>query len=254
MTGALQDMVAVITGGGTGIGAAVARRLHGEGARVVLAGRRLGLVQQVASELGGKAVACDVSVEAEVAGMFAVAMEAYGRVDILINNAGFGGGGLMAAEEVDIDVWDQTFAVNTRGVMLCVKHAIPSLRYQGGTIVNVASTAGLKSNMRQIAYGASKAAVINMTQSIAYEVGKFGIRINSICPGAVVTDLYRENASARSAEVGASVEDDQARIARNSALGRFTTCEEVANGVYFLASGNSGSMTGAHFRMDAGKF
>lgn len=254
MTCALQDRVAVITGGGTGIGSAVARRLHAEGAKVVLAGRRLDLVQQVASELAGKAVACDVSVEAEVADMFAAAMEAYGRIDILINNAGFGGGGLMSAEAVDINIWDQTFAVNTRGVMLCIKHAIPSLRRQGGTIVNIASTAGLKSGVRQIAYGASKAAVINMTQSIALEVGQYGIRINSICPGAVFTDLYRGNAAARSAEVGGSVEDDQARIASHSALGRFTTCEEVANGVYFLASGDSGSMTGTCFPMDAGKF
>lgn len=254
MTGALQDKVAVITGGGTGIGEAIARRLHREGAKVVLGGRRLELIQRVASELGGKAVACDVSVEDEVADMFAAAMEAYGRVDILVNNAGFGGGGLMSAEAVDIDVWDQTFAVNTRGVMLCVKHAIPSLRHQGGTIVNVASIAGLKAVVRQIAYGASKAAVINMTQSIAFEVGKFGIRINSICPGAVVTDLYRGNAAARGAEVGASVEDDQARISSNSALGRLTTCEDVASGVYFLASGNSGSMTGTYVQMDAGKF
>ena len=253
MTCALQGRVAVITGGGTGIGEAVARRLHGEGARVVLAGRRLELVQQVASELGGKAVACDVSVEAEVAKMFAAAMEAFGQVDILVNNAGFGGGGLMSAEAVDIDVWDQTFAVNTRGVMLCVKHAIPLLRRQGGTIVNVASSAGLTPGKRQIAYGASKAAVISLTQSIALEVGKFGIRINSICPGAVDTDLYRSNAAARSAMIGASVEDDRTRIARNSALGRLTTCDEVADGVYFLASGNSGSMTGSCFRMDAGK-
>ena len=254
MTRALQDKVAVITGGGTGIGEAVARRLHSEGARVVLGGRRLALVQQVASELGGKAVACDVLVEAEIADMFATAMEVFGRVDILVNNAGFGGGGLMAAEAVDIDVWDQTFAVNTRGVMLCIKHAIPLLRRQGGTIVNVASNAGLTAGVRQIAYGASKAAVVSMTQSIAFEVGAFGIRINSICPGAVDTDLYRGNAAARSAAVGAGVEDDQARIAGNCALGRFTTCDEVANGVYFLASGNSGSMTGSYIRMDAGKF
>lgn len=254
MTGALRDKVAVITGGGTGIGKAVARRLHAEGAKVVLAGRRLELVQQVASELGGKAVVCNVSVEAEVADMFAAAMEDFGRVDILVNNAGFGGGGLMSADSVDINVWDQTFAVNTRGVMLCIKHAIPSLRRQGGTIVNIASTAGLKAGVRQIAYGASKAAVINMTQSIAFEVGQYGIRINSICPGAVLTDLYRGNAAARSAEVGGSVEDDQSRIASHSALGRFTTCEDVANGVYFLASGDSGSMTGTYFPMDAGKF
>lgn len=254
MTGALQDKVAVITGGGTGIGEAVARRLHMEGAKVVLAGRRLELIRQVASELGGKAVLCDVSVEDDVANLFAAAMETCGRVDILVNNAGFGGGGLMSAEAVDINVWDLTFAVNTRGVMLCVKHAIPLLKCQGGTIVNVASIAGLKAAVRQIAYGASKAAVINLTQSIAFEIGQFGIRINSICPGAVDTDLYRGNAAARGADVGASVEDDKARIAGNSALGRFTTCEDVANGVYFLASDNSGSMTGSYIQMDAGKF
>lgn len=254
MSGSLDGQVAVITGGGTGLGEACARKLAGEGAKVVLAGRRREPLEKAAAELGGIAVASDVAVEADVEAMYKAATDAYGRVDIVVNNAGHGGGGLMNAEDVDIDVWDQTFAVNTRGVMLCVKHAIPLLKARGGTIVNVASIAGLKSGVRQIAYGASKAAVINMTQSIAFEIGQYGIRINSICPGAVVTDLYRGNAAARGAAAGASVDEDQARIAKNSALGRFTTCEEVANGVFFLASDNSGSMTGAFFRMDAGKF
>ena len=254
MTKPLKNKVALVTGGGGGIGVEIAQRLASEGASVVVAGRRRALVDRVAAEIDGLAVVADVSLENDVAKMFKTCESAYGRLDILVNNAGFGGGGLIAAEDMDIEVWDQTYAINTRGVMLCIKHALPQLKRQGGTIVNVASIAGIKPGIKQIAYGASKAAVINLTESVADEVGAYGIRINAICPGAVDTDLFRGNAAARGAAAGGTFEDDMERIAKNAALGRLTTRVEVAAGVYFLASENSGSMTGVHFTMDAGKF
>ena len=254
MAARLAGKVAVVTGGGSGIGAAVARLLAREGCRVVVAGRREDLVRAVAHEVGGMAFAADVTVDAEVAGLFDACDGRFGRLDVLINNAGYGGGGLIAAEEMDFAAWDRTFAVNVRGPMFCIARAIPLLRRQGGTIVNVASIAGLKPNRLQIPYGASKAALVNLTKSVADELGAYGIRVNAICPGAVDTDLYRGNAGRRVAATAGTIDDDKRRIASSSALDRLTAAEEVASGVLFLASAASGSMTGTHMVMDAGKF
>ena len=253
MSGLLEDKVAIVTGGGTGIGAEVARTFAAEGCRVVVSGRRTDLIEAVAKEVSGMAVAADVSVEADVVRLFRACDDAYGRLDVLVNNAGWGGGGLMGAEDMDMAAWDQAFAVNVRGVMHCIKHGVPRLKGRGGTIVNVASIAGLRANALQIPYGASKAAVINITKSVAMEVGAMGIRVNAICPGAVETDLFRANAALRAAATGGQVADDVKRIAGLSPLGRLTTGDEVASGVLFLASRQSGSMTGTHLIMDSGK-
>ena len=254
MAARLAGKVAVVTGGGSGIGAAVARLLAREDCRVVVAGRREDLVRAVADDIGGMAFAADVTVDAEVSGLFDACDDRFGRLDVLVNNAGYGGGGLIAAEEMDFAAWDRTFAVNVRGPMFCIARAIPLLRRQGGTIVNVASIAGLKPNRLQIPYGASKAALVNLTKSVADEVGAYGIRVNAICPGAVDTDLYRGNAGRRVAATAGTIDDDKRRIASRSALDRLTAAEEVASGVLFLASAASGSMTGTHMVMDAGKF
>ncbi len=250
----LTGKVAVVTGGGTGIGAAVARMLASEGCRVVVSGRRENLIRAVANEIEGTAIAADVTSDRDVTALFEACDDRFGRLDILVNNAGYGGGGVIAAEEMDFAEWDRTFAANVRGLMFCITCAIPLLKRHGGTIVNVASIAGLKPNRRQIPYGASKAAVINLTKSVADEVGTYGIRVNAICPGVVDTDLYRGNANRRVAATGGSIDDDMRRIVSKSALTRFTTADEVASGVLFLASATSGSMTGTNIVMDAGKF
>ena len=253
MTGLLQNKVAIVTGGGSGIGEAVARRFAAEGCTVVVTGRRRQPLDRVAAAIGGLAVVADVSDEADVAKLFKVADEAYGRLDILVNNAGYGGGGVRGAAEIDAAEWDKTFAINVRGVMLCIKHAIPRLKRHGGAIVNVASNVGIRPNPRQIAYAASKAAVVNLTKSVADEVGVLGIRVNSVCPGAVDTDLFRGNAARRAAASGGTVDDDIKRIANACALKRLTTRDEVASAVLFLATEGSGSMTGNSIVMDAGK-
>jgi len=253
MPGRLDGKVAVVTGGGTGIGAAAAICLAAEGCRVVVSGRRADVIEKVAKDVSGLAIAADVADEDDVSRLFKACEDAYGRLDILVNNAGFGGGGLIGIADMDMEAWDRTFAVNVRGVLLCIKHAIPLLKRQGGTIVNVASIAGIKPNMKQIPYGASKAAVINLTRSVADEVGALGIRVNAICPGAVDTPLFRSNAAERAARTGGKVEDDVKRIAALSSLGRLTTSEEVASGILFLATEASGSVTGTRLVMDAGK-
>ena len=252
MTGLLDSKVAIVTGGGTGIGEAAARALAAEGCKVVVTGRRREPLEGVAAAIGGRVVVADVSDEADVVKLFTAVDEAYGRLDVLVNNAGYGGGGVKGAAEVDAAEWDKTFAINVRGVMLCIKHAIPRLK-KGGTIVNVASNVGIRPNSRQIAYAASKAAVVNLTKSVADEVGALGIRINSVCPGAVDTDLFRGNAARRVAATGGKLEDDIKRIENACALKRLTTRNEVASAVLFLATDRSGSMTGTNLVMDAGK-
>ena len=253
MPGRLDGKVAVVTGGGTGIGAAAAICLAAAGCRVVVSGRRADVIEKIAQDVSGLAVAADVADEGDVNRLFKACDDAYGRLDILVNNAGFGGGGLIGVADMDMDAWDRTFAVNVRGRDAVHQARRRTSQAPRGTIVNVASIAGIKPNMKQIPYGASKAAVINLTRSVADEVGALGIRVNAICPGAVDTPLFRGNAAERAARTGGKVEDDVERIAALSSLGRLTTSEEVAAGILFLATEASGSMTGTRLVMDAGK-
>ena len=253
MGGVLEGRVAVVTGGGTGLGEAIVRRFAREGCRVVVSGRRAEPIERAAAEAGGLAVPADVAEEEQAAALFKTCEDAYGRLDILVNNAGWGGGGVQKAEEIDIEAWDRTFAVNVRGVILCIKHAVPMLKRRGGSIVNVASNAGIRPNPRQTAYGASKAAVMSITQAVAQELGGDGIRVNAICPGAVDTDLYRGNARARTETLGKTIEDDMARIASNAALGRLASREDISEAALYLASDASGAMTGEYLRIDGGK-
>jgi NAD(P)-dependent dehydrogenase (short-subunit alcohol dehydrogenase family) len=253
VTRQLQGKVAVVTGGGSGLGEAIARRFAAEGAEVIVAGRREELLQRVARDISGLAVPTDVSSEGEVAALMATCRERFGKLNILVNNAGWGGAGLVKVEDMDVEKWDRMFAVNVRGLMLCIKHALPLLKPQHGTIVNVASIVGFRPIPLQSPYGASKAAVMNLTKAVAEEAGPDGIRCNTICPGTVDTDLYRGNALLRIAKSGATLAEHTKRLAGTSALGRFTTCEEVASGVLFLASEASGSMTGNAIVMDAGR-
>lgn len=249
----IRDRVALVTGAGTGIGAAIARRLAGVGARVVLVGRRLDRIEALAHEIDGLPLKVDVSQEDEVRVAINSCRSAFGRLDILVNNAGVSGGKFESASAIDATLWDQIFAVNVRGTMLCIKHAVGLLTEQRGVIVNVASIAAIRPAPRHVAYGASKAAVLNLTKSIAEELGPLGIRVNAICPGSVDTPLFREMVKVRTSEHGGNFEDDIERRKKLTALNRLTTPEEVANGVLFLASPQSGTMTGSALIMDSGR-
>ena len=250
----LVEKVAVVTGGGSGIGEAIARRFADEGCRVVVCGRRREPIESLAKEIGGLAVAADVTDEAEVAALFRACDEAYGRLDILVNNAGTVGA-MSHLAAMEMAAWDQTIAVNLRGVVLCVKGAIPLLRRQGGTIVNISSRGGLHGGRAGATdYVASKFAVTGLTESLAQELGPWGIRINDVCPGVVDTEMSRRSLEAMGRDLGMTAEDvRRTMFAETAALRRLVEAEEVAAAALFLAGDGASAITGAHLKVDCGR-
>ena len=189
----LQGKVALVTGAGRGIGRAIALALAGEGARVALAARTESDLRAVKDEIasaGGEAAVfpADVSDESQVNAVVAGAVERFGRLDIVVNNAGIALAGPL--ENTKTEEWDRTMAVNARGPFLVCRSVIPHLRRQGGGfIVNIASVVGVKTYENQSAYSASKHALMGMTGVLAKEVQKDGIRVHAVCPGGVDTPM-----------------------------------------------------------------
>ncbi len=194
--GKLDQQAAIVTGGGTGIGKGIALALAREGAQVVVCGRRLAPLQAVVktmTESGGKglAVEADISQESDVERLVKATLDAYGAVDILVNNAGIGGGGYI--HEHNIESWDEIMAVNLRGPFLMARAVLPIMRLrQHGHIINISSEAGLEYYEGNGAYGVSKHALNALSEYIQRENQRFGIRVNAICPGMVVTEMSRE--------------------------------------------------------------
>ncbi len=254
MAGLLDGRVAIVTGGGSGIGEAIARAFADAGADVVVSGRRAAPLEAVAADIGGLAVAADVSREDDVIALMAACDKAFGRLHILVNNAGQSGP-TAAAEHMDLAAWDATYAVNVRGLMLCTKHAVPHLRAAGGgAIINIGSRVGFKANPFRSCYSSTKFAVRGITESVAREVGRDGIRVNAICPGATDTVLFRDIAASKAAGEGRSVD---AHIRENflegAALDRLVAFEDVAATAVFLASDQASAITGEAIKIDAGR-
>jgi len=229
---------ALVTGAGSGIGEAVARKLHGEGAHVLLADVRGEPVEAIAGELGERATAVrlDVREEEEVR---AVA----GELDVLANVAGIGS--TTAAPDTPLAVWEDVFAVNARGTFLCCKHAIPGMVERGrGSIVNIASVGGLVGLRNRAAYCASKGAVIAMTRALAVDHVSEGVRVNAVCPGTVDSPWVRRLVE----EVGESLDALRAR----QPLGRLGRPDEIADAVLYLASDDAAFVTGTAFVIDGG--
>jgi 2-keto-3-deoxy-L-fuconate dehydrogenase len=237
---AFEDKDALITGAGSGIGAAVATRLHGEGATVVLADIALDRARAVAEGLGERASAIelDVSDEAQVKNAIS------GRdIDVLANVAGIGS--TTTAPDTDLATWENVFAVNARGTFLCCKHAIPGMREQGGgAIVNVASVAGLVGLKNRAAYCASKGAVVALTRALAVDHVSEGIRVNCVCPGTVDSPWVRRLVD----DVGEDIEALRAR----QPMGRLGTPEEIADAICYLASDAAAFVTGSALVIDGG--
>ena len=253
MAGVLDGKVAVVTGGGSGIGEAIARMFAAAGANVVVAGRRREPIERVAGDIGGLAVEADVSNEDSVKGLFKACEDAHGRLNTLVSNAGVTGP-VANAEDMDMAQWDETMAINVRGVILCAKHAVPMLKRQGGAIINVSSRLGLKGYPMRSPYAASKFAVIGITQSIAFEVGIHGIRCNALCPGAVHGELMERVVAARAEKEGRSPD----AIVKQSytgaaALRKWVEPEEVASTALFLASDAASAITGESVVIDCGR-
>lgn len=193
----LSEKVAIVTGGGTGIGRGVALALAGDGARVVVCGRRVNRLEEVVEaieEKGGQALAvqADISIEGDVVRLIEKTIKKFGRVDILINNAAIAGGDFIHDHEVKD--WDQTLAVNLRGPFLTSRAVLPLMRAQGkGHIINISSESGLEYYQRDGAYGVSKHALNALGEYIQRENQELGIRVNTICPGMVVTEMTQES-------------------------------------------------------------
>ncbi|MDP6788199.1 MAG: SDR family oxidoreductase [Rhodospirillales bacterium] len=250
MEGALDGKVAVVTGGGRGIGEAIARGFAAAGARVVIAGRRAEPIERVAGEIGGLAHVTDISDETQVHALMAACDGAHGRLDILVNNAAIGGLRKMV-EEMDEAGFDESLAINVNGVMLCTKHATPLLKRQGGAIINLSSR--LISRGRSD-YIAAKFAKFGMTQAAAQELGPFGIRVNALWPAGVDTEMFRASLKVWARNEGISEEEyARTRMIEPSALGRLVKPEEVAAAAVFLASDAASAITGTTLRVNAGR-
>jgi NAD(P)-dependent dehydrogenase (short-subunit alcohol dehydrogenase family) len=227
---------ALVTGGGSGIGAAVARRLAADGFEVVVSDASLEAAGAVASELGAEALGLDVRDEQQVA-------PAMADVDVLINVAGIGS--TTNAPETPLDVWENVFAVNARGTFLCCKHAIPGMIARGGgSIVNVASVAALVGLRNRAAYSASKGAVVALTRALAIDHVGDGIRVNAVCPGTVDSPWVRRLVE----ESGESLD----ALRQRQPMGRLGTPDEIADSVAYLASDRAAFVTGSVLVIDGG--
>jgi len=242
----LRDRVAVVTGGGSGIGLATSRRFAAEGATVVVVDVNAEAGNAAAQEVGGDFVACDVSDEEAVAALFDGVAARHGRVDIAFNNAGISPPDDDSILVTGLDAWERVHRVNLTSVYLCCKHVLPHMQRQGkGSIVNTASFVALMgAATSQIAYTASKGGVLALSRELGVQFAREGIRVNALCPGPVATPLLME--------LFAKDPERAARRLVHVPMGRFAEPEEIAAAVAFLASDDASFITASAFLVDGG--
>jgi NAD(P)-dependent dehydrogenase (short-subunit alcohol dehydrogenase family) len=249
MAGLVEDKVALVTGAASGIGRAAARAFAREGARVLAADVDAAGGEKAVAELvaeGGEArfVRADVTRESEIAALIAAVLEAWGRLDCAVNNAGITGAP-AGVPDLSLEAWNRTIAVNLTGVFLCLKHELPVMQRQGaGAIVNVASGAGVVGAPGLAAYSASKHGVLGLTKTAALENARRGVRVNAICPGSTDTPMLR------------------ATMARDPGLeklirmslpgGRLGAPEEIAEAAVWLCSNRASFVSGESMLVDGG--
>jgi 3-oxoacyl-[acyl-carrier protein] reductase len=251
-----EGQVAIVTGASTGLGPVLARMLAEEGARVVMAARRVELVEQAAAAIGEAALAmrADVTDEADVAAMVEAAMARWGQVDVLMNNAAVPGQDLYLWEQT-LDNWNATFAVDVTAAMLCSREVLrrSMIERRTGAIVNFSSTAGWNGLPRKSHYSAAKAALRVLTKVTALEAGAYGVRCNCLVPGQIETDLLKRWLERTAAEQGVSVDERREAVLSGVALkGAISTPEDVAHMALFLASDQARTITGQSINVDAG--
>lgn len=248
----LAGRVALVTGGGSGLGEAAARLMANEGARVVIADFDVRAGQAVVEAIkaaGGESVfmPVDVAKAASVEGMVQGGLIHYGRVDVLLTSAGvFSPGSVLDTTEAD---WDRHLNINLKGTFLCAKFCLPPMLKQGrGSIITMGSVAGMHAIARNAAYGPSKAGVIYLTELIALEHGAGGIRANCVCPGNIETPMLLQSIAREP-----NPEQVMQKANQASVLGRLGKPEEVAQAILFLASDDSAYITGSTLVVDGGR-
>ena len=246
MAGRLDGKVAVITGAASGIGRASARKFAAEGAHVVVADLDEAGGRAQAEEVGGLFVRADVTSADDVQAMYAAAIERFGGLDVLFNNAGISPPDDDSILETELDAWRRVQEVNLTSVYLCCKYGIPLLlEHGGGSVINTASfVATLGSATSQISYTASKGGVLAMSRELGVQFARRGVRVNALCPGPVNTPLLQE--------LFAKDPERAARRLVHIPVGRFAEPEEIANAVLFLASDESSFITASQFLVDGG--
>lgn len=246
----LKNKIVIITGAGSGIGRATAKLFGTHGASVIVSDINMANAQKVAEEIlldDGKAIAqkTDVTDFKEVEDLVSGTLEKHNTIDVMVNNAGIGGKNQAKTADHTLDDWHDVIAVNQTGVFYCMKLVLGVMANQGhGTIVNVASLAGLKPSGNNLSYAASKFAVVGMTKSAALEYGRRNIRINAVCPGFTESALL-DQLLAVSPEMGD-------KLKRFIPMGRFGKADEVAEAICWLASDNSKFITGQTLTLDGG--
>lgn len=243
--------VALITGGGTGIGAAAARRIAAEGGRVVVTGRREGPIAAIAQETGGAWLAGDAADAEHLAAAVALAQARFGGLDVLVCNAATEV--FAPVTEMDPEAWRRTMAVNLDGPMLAAKAAIPAMIARGGgAVVLVSSLAALQAVPASGAYMASKAALMGLNRSLALDYGPHGIRSNVVCPAFVPTEMTDRTMTVVAQMKGVSVPEVVAAIAATYPLRRVGRPDEIASVIAFLASDEAAFVTGISVSADGG--
>lgn len=254
----LIERVALVTGGGSGIGQAIARAFAGEGADLVLAGRQIEPLEETAGivrALGPRAltIQADIRVEDDVHDMVAHAVEEFGRVDVLVNNAASPGADMSVAN-MTLENWNDTIASCLTGAMLCSRECLTQsmLSHRWGSIINVAATAGRHGLPRKSHYSAAKAGLLVFSESLAREVGPQGIRVNCIVPGPIATKLLDKYHQRVAAERGVDYQRVVDEAARQISLRRLITPEEVAAVAVYLASEESSAINSQAIEVTGG--
>ena len=253
----LKDRVAVITGGGSGIGLAITQAFNAEGAIVVIAARTASRLKEVADTInarGGRAraIPTDISDEKQVRRMVVQTLAEYGKIDILVNNAGIAGPTARIID-MELDKWNEVLAVNLTGMMLCSREVLKDMiPRKSGNIINISSVGGMSGFPMRSPYCVSKMGVIAFTETLAIEAGEHNIRVNCISPAAVRGDRILNAARAKAKALGVDHEEILARLIKDFSLKRLIEPAEVAAAAVFLASDESSAITGQTLAVNCG--
>ena len=254
MTGDLNGQHALVTGAGQGIGAAIARQLLAQGARVTVLGRRAETLQKLVAEHPQQCqmVLADVADEAQVKAAFEQAVKAQGAIKTLINNAGQASSAPFM--KMDAAHWQQMLNVNLTGTMLCIQQVLPAMTAAGyGRIVNVASTAGLVGYAYVAAYVAAKHGVVGLTRALALEFAQKGITVNAVCPGYTETDIVKTSIERVVAKTGRTAEEAMAEFVKGNPQKRLVQPQEVADAVLWLCGKGASAITGQSIAVAGGE-